>query len=58
MKLTLNYKSVFGRDSYYPQDTMGKAIAELIPCKCFTHWQIEIMKKAGWELDVTAEIPD
>lgn len=58
MKLTLTYKSVFGRDSYYPQDDISKAMARLVPCKCFSPWQIDLMKKEGWELDIKGYVPD
>ncbi len=57
MKLTLTYKSVFGRDSYYPDDDDGKLIARLGGFKTFTIEQINLMKKEGWELDVKGYIP-
>lgn len=58
MKLTLIYKSVFGRDSYYPGDEIGSAIAKIGNFKSFAPWQIEIMKKEGWELDIKGHVPD
>lgn len=57
MKLTLTYKSVFGRDSYYPDDDTGRTIAKLGDFKSFTQHQIEVMKKAGWELDIKGFVP-
>lgn len=57
MKLTLTYKSVFGRDSYYPADDIGRVIAKLGGFKSFTDHQIALMKKEGWELDIKAAIP-
>ena len=57
MKLTLTYKSVFGRDSYYPDDDTGRTIAKLGGFKSFTLHQIEIMKKAGWEININGYVP-
>ena len=57
MKLVLTYKSVFGRDSYYPDDDDGKLIANLGGFKTFTIEQINMMKKGGWELDIRGYIP-
>ena len=56
MKLTLTYKSVFGRDSYYPADEISRVIAKVGDFKSFAPWQVEAMKKEGWELDIKAEI--
>ena len=58
MKLTLTYKSVFGRDSYYPDDNDGKLIARLGGFKTFTIEQINMMRKEGWELDIKGFVPD
>ncbi len=57
MKLTLTYKSVFGRDSYYPDDDISKVIARLGGFKTYTIEQINLMKKEGWELDIRGYIP-
>lgn len=57
MKLTLTYKSVFGRDSYYPDDDISKVIARLGGFKTFTIEQINMMKKEGWELDIKGFVP-
>lgn len=57
MKLTLTYKSVFGRDSYYPDDNNGKLIAQLGGFKTFTIEQINLMKKEGWELIINGYVP-
>ncbi len=57
MKLTLTYKSVFGRDSYYPDDDISKVIARLGGFKTYTIEQINLMKKEGWELDIKGYIP-
>ena len=57
MQLTLTYKKVFGNDLYYPGDCESAVICELIGSKSFASWQVEKMKKAGWTLDIKAEIP-
>lgn len=58
MKLTLNYKSVFGRDSYYPADEISRIISLIGNFKTFTPHQLDIMRENKWELDIKAEIPD
>lgn len=57
MKLKLIYKSVFGRDSYYPDDDISRVICKLGNFKTFAPWQIEVMKKEAWQLDIKADIP-
>lgn len=58
MKLSLTYKTVFGRDSYYPADDISRVIARLGGFKSFTQEQVALMKKEGWELDIKAAIPE
>lgn len=57
MQIKLLYKTVFGRDSYYPDDDTSRIICRLIGCKCFAPWQVDIMRKEGWELDIKGAIP-
>lgn len=57
MELSLTYKKVFGNNLYYPADSNGAVICQLIGSKSFAAWQVEVMKKSGWQLDIKAEIP-
>ena len=57
MKLTLTYKSVFGRDSYYPGDDISRQICHLGGFKTFTQDQVDYMKKEGWELVINGFVP-
>lgn len=57
MKLTLTYKSVFGRASYYPADETSRVIALVGGFKSFTTHQVETMKKEGWEVDIKGFVP-
>ena len=57
MKLTLTYKSVFGRDSYYPDDDNGKMIAKLGGFKTFTMDQVKMMQReSGWEIEINGYV--
>jgi hypothetical protein len=57
MQITLTYKKVFGNDLYYPADDTAKVICNLGGFKSFTANQVDVMKKAQWELDIKADIP-
>lgn len=57
MNITLTYKSVFGRDHYYPDDAISTTIAILGGFKSFTEHQINVMQKAGWNVEIKAALP-
>ena len=58
MKLTLNYKSSYGNDRYYPACKESEIICKLADFKSFTPNQISMMKREGWELDIKGVIPN
>ena len=58
MKLTLNYKSAYGNDRYYPACKDSEIICSLADIKSFTQNQINMMKREGWELDIKGVIPN
>jgi hypothetical protein len=57
MKITLNYKSAWGNQRYYPACDDSEVIAYLAGFKSFTTQQVEYMKKRGWTVDILAELP-
>ena len=54
MKLTLNYKSAYGNDRYYPACKDSEIICKLAGFKSFTQQQVDYMRREGWELDIKA----
>lgn len=58
MKLTLNYKSAYGNNRYYPACKDSEVICYLAGIKSFTQSQIAMMKRETWELDIKGIIPN
>lgn len=52
MTLTLEHKTVFGNELYYPICKDSKIIVRLMGRQAFTEQQVKELKADGWTIDL------
>jgi hypothetical protein len=58
MKITVEIKTLYGKQHIYPVCERGQMVAELIGQKTLTEKQVECLKKMGYEILVQHNGPE
>lgn len=57
MKITVEVRTVYGNQSIYPVCETAKTFCELLGTKTLPRRQIDLIKKLGYQIEVTQNVP-